>query len=153
MGMHTPPLEDVSDTKHTRQSKIAVGARGNTFFLRHASQACWTCFRFTGSPPRLGSDATNLTLRDDADMSECSRSDALTEYNNCCAHVSVCRPSAGTIMHIGLEFGSEEAPHCNLAKGRQQHQTLFSRVMARRTCGAAQPEQKDERRIPISCNE
>ena len=39
-----------------------------TFFFRHASQACWTCLRFTGSPPRLGSEATNLTLTEDDDM-------------------------------------------------------------------------------------
>lgn len=34
-----------------------------TFLRRHAAQACWTCLRLTGNPPRLGSDATNFTFR------------------------------------------------------------------------------------------
>lgn len=36
---------------------------GLTFLRRHEAHACWTCLRFTGRPPRVGSDATNLTLR------------------------------------------------------------------------------------------
>lgn len=39
------------------------GKESLTFLRRHAAHACWTCLRFTGSPPRFGSDATNLTFR------------------------------------------------------------------------------------------
>lgn len=44
------------------------GEKKNTFFRRHASQACWTCLRLTGKPPRDGSEATNLTFLECDDM-------------------------------------------------------------------------------------
>jgi hypothetical protein len=34
-----------------------------TFLRRQSAQACCTCLRFTGSPPLVGSEATNFTLR------------------------------------------------------------------------------------------
>lgn len=53
--------------KKTCESRIKTRRR-TTFFRLHDSQACWTCRRFTGKPPRAGSDATNFTLRAGADM-------------------------------------------------------------------------------------
>lgn len=44
---------------------------GQTFFLRHESQACWTCRRFSGNPS--SSEATNLTGRFEAEVAEGSK--------------------------------------------------------------------------------
>lgn len=59
LGMDAPPLAGDGESDGLRPDG---GPRTLTFLRRHPTHACWTCLRFTGSPPRAGSDATNLTF-------------------------------------------------------------------------------------------
>lgn len=140
-GMKTSPLRRINEFGAVTSKEPP----SLTFLRRQASHACETCLRFTGSPPRLGSDATNLTCLSGAgvEVDMAASPEAASTERTLSHHVlagrgrgrgSAVRGGGGSRVGGGLGVGLAMS-RTGHEGGSMKHDDGFGRTEVRQTAG------------------